>query len=263
MAGVHTVFHLAGVRRAASRAEFLRVNAEGTQHVCAAMAAAGVRRLVLAGSLAATGPSAPGRPRREDDPFAPAEWYGESKVEAERLAFAWSDRLEVTSCRPARILGPGDRENLAFFKLVKRGVVLRLGGPERRLSLVDVEDVVDQLLLQADLPAAVGEAFFCASKETMTLEQMMRLIAGALGVPARAVVVPGAALRALAAAADVVTAATGRRLPLNRKLARQLLAPGWECSIEKAERRLGFHPRRTLAASLERSAAAYVAAGWL
>jgi nucleoside-diphosphate-sugar epimerase len=263
MAGVHTVFHLAGIRRASTREDFLRVNAEGTRHVCDAMVEAGAKRLVLAGSLAATGPSTGGRPRTEDDPFAPEEWYGESKAEAERIAFSYADRLEVTSCRPARILGPGDHENLTFFKLVKKGLVLKLGGPERRLSLVDVEDVVDQLLLQADKPEAVGQAFFCASKETMTLEAMMRVIAGALGVEARTLYVPQAVLRALGAAADVVSNATGKKLPLNRKLARQLLAPGWECSIAKAERLLGYQPKRSLEESLRRSADAYLAAGWL
>lgn len=263
MAGVHTVFHLAGIRRASTREDFLRVNAEGTRHVCDAMVDAGAKRLVLAGSLAATGPSIGGRPRTEDDPLAPEEWYGESKVEAERIAFSYGDRLEVTSCRPARILGPGDHENLTFFKLVKKGFVLKLGGRERRLSLVDVDDVVDQLLLQADRPEAVGQAFFCASKETMTLEAMMRLIADALGVKARTIYVPQAALRALGSVADVVSNATGKKLPINRKLARQLLAPGWECSIAKAERLLGYQPKRSLEASLRRSADAYLAAGWL
>jgi len=263
MAGVHTVFHLAGIRRASTRDDFLRVNAEGTRHVCDAMVAAGAKRLVLAGSLAASGPSAGGRPRREDDPFAPEEWYGESKAEAERIAFSYGDRLEVTSCRPARILGPGDHENLTFFKLVKKGVVLRLGGPERRLSMVDVEDVVEQLLLQADRPEAVGQAFFCASRETETVEQLMRTIADALGLKARTVHVPEALLRAVGSVADVISNATGKKLPINRKLARQLLAPGWECSTEKAERLLGFVARRSLEASIRRSAESYVAAGWL
>ena len=263
MAGVHTVFHLAGIRRASTRDDFLRVNAEGTRHVCDAMVAAGAKRLVLAGSLAASGPSVGGRPRREDDPFAPEEWYGESKAEAERIAFSYGDRLEVTSCRPARILGPGDHENLTFFKLVKKGVVLRLGGPERRLSMVDVEDVVEQLLLQADRPEAVGQAFFCASRETETVEQLMRTIADALGLKARTVHVPEALLRAVGSVADVISNATGKKLPINRKLARQLLAPGWECSTEKAERLLGFVARRSLEASIRRSAESYVAAGWL
>lgn len=261
--GVHTVFHLAGIRRASTREEFMRVNAEGTRFVAEAMAAVGAKRLVLVSSLAAAGPSEGGRPRTEDDALAPTEWYGESKAEAERLAFGFADRLEVTSCRPSRILGPGDHENLTFFKLVKKGVVLKLGGPERRLSVVDVEDVVDQLLLQADRPEAVGQAFFSSSRETTTLEGLMRSIAQVLGVTPRTVSVPAPALSALGAVADLVSNVTGKRLALNRKLARQLLAPGWTCRIDKAERLLGYTPKRTVQTSLERSARWYLDAGWL
>ena len=96
---VDVVFHLAGIRRAATREDFMRVNAEGTQRVCEAMAQASTRRLVLCSSLAANGPSTAARPRVESDPFCPEEWYGESKAEAERIAFGFIDRLEVTCCR--------------------------------------------------------------------------------------------------------------------------------------------------------------------
>ena len=263
LAGVHTVFHLAGIRRGATRDDFMRVNAEGTRHVCDAMVAAGAKRLVLVGSLAATGPSIGGVPRVETDRFNPQEWYGESKVEAERIAFSFNGKLEVTSCRPSRIVGPGDHENLTFFKLVKKGVILRIGGAERKLSFVDVEDVVDQLLLQADRPEAVGEAFFASSDETESVEELMRTVGQVLGLHPRTLYVPELLLSALGRAADVVTNVTGRKLPLNRKLARQLLAPGWTCSIEKARRLLGYSPRRTIADSLKRSAESYLKLGWL
>ncbi len=261
--GVEVVFHLAGIRRAATRAEFMRINAEGTRNVAEAMVKAGARRLVLCGSLAASGPSVGGRPRVEADPFCPEEWYGESKAEAERVAFEYANALEVTACRPGRILGPGDKENLTFFKLVKRGVVVRILGPERRLSVVGVEDAVDLLLLQGDRPEAKGEAFFCASDETTSLYAMMRTIADSLGIDAREVPVPEALLSAAGAVGDWVSKLTGRRLPVSRKLARQLLAPGWTCSIEKAKRLLGYAPSRTVRQALEQSAQSYFEAGWL
>jgi nucleoside-diphosphate-sugar epimerase len=263
MKGVHTVFHLAGIRRAGTRDEFIRVNAEGTRHVCEAMVNANAQRLVFVGSLAASGPSTGGRHRVEDDPFEPQEWYGESKVEAERIAFEYANKFEVTSCRPARIIGPGDHENLQFFKLVKKGIVLKLGGPERKLSFVDVEDVVDQLLLQADKPEAVGQAFFAASDEYWSVEGLMREVGKILGLSPRTLPLPPLVLTALANVADVVTNTTGRKLPLNRKLARQLLAPGWTCRIDKAKTLLGYQPKRTIADSLKRSADSYLALGWL
>ncbi|RYZ35611.1 MAG: NAD-dependent epimerase/dehydratase family protein [Myxococcaceae bacterium] len=263
--GVDVVFHLAGIRRAAQRDEFIRVNAGGTRLLCDALAALpGPRpRLVMCGSLASHGPSTPERPHVEEDAFHPHEWYGESKAEAEDIAFSFKDRLPVTVIRPPRILGPGDRENLSFFKLAKQGIRLELVGGPRPLSLVDVEDVVDLLIVLAERPEALGEAFFCAGPERLTLEEMQDLGAKALGYHPKTVRMRPAVLTALATAADGVTRLTGKKLPLNRKLARQLLAPAWTCSGAKAERLLGFRPRRNLAESITRSGEWYRAQGWL
>jgi dihydroflavonol-4-reductase len=263
MANVDVVFHLAGIRRAPIRSTFFQVNAEGTRNVCDASWRCGVRRLVLAGSLAAVGPSQPDRPHVESDPFAPEEWYGESKAEAERIAQEPRGQLEVTVVRPPRILGPADRENLVFFKLIRRGIRLVIGGGPRLLSVVDVDDVVDFLMLLAERPEARGEAFFCPGPGTTTLEDIQDQGAQVLGLRPRTLHVSPSMLRALASAADVVSRTTGRHLPLNRKLARQLLAPAWTCSGEKAATRLGWRPRVSLAESIGRSAAWYQAEGWL
>ncbi|AGC42990.1 hypothetical protein MYSTI_01658 [Myxococcus stipitatus DSM 14675] len=264
--GQDVVFHLAGVRRGATREDFMHVNAEGTRHLCDAMVAAGHRpRMVLVGSLAAMGPSSASRPHVEEDPFQPYEWYGESKAEAERIAFSYGDRLPVTVSRPPRILGPRDRENLTFFRLVKKGLRLELGGGPRPLTMIDVEDVVDALILQAEHPRAVGEAFFCAGPggKTLSLEGVQDLCAQALGLQPRTARVSPWVLKAIASAADGLSRVSGRKLPLNRKLARQLLAPAWTCSGAKAERLLGFRPRRDLEDSIRRSALWYVEHGWL
>jgi nucleoside-diphosphate-sugar epimerase len=261
--GVDVVFHLAGIRRAPAKEIFDRVNGEGTRHVCEAAVAGGARRVLLCGSLAANGPSRPDRPKVETDPFAPFEWYGESKAASEQIAFSYRDRLEVVAARPSRIVGPGDRENLTFFKLVKRGVKLAVAGPRRPLSMVDVEDVVDALLLMADRKEAAGEAFFVSSAETSTVEELQEEAARQLDARPRRVVLPGPVLYGIGAVADAVSRVTGKHLPVNRKLARQLLAPAWTCSIEKARRMLGYEPKVTLAESIRRSIAWYRENGWL
>jgi nucleoside-diphosphate-sugar epimerase len=260
--GVEVVFHLAGLRRAPERSAFFRVNAEGTRTVCEAMLRLGARRMVLAGSLAAVGPSTPDRPHVETDPFAPEEWYGESKAQAERIALGTAG-LEVTVARPPRILGPGDRENLVFFRLVKRGLRLEIAGGPRPLSVVDVDDVVELLLVQAVRPEAVGEVFFAPGPDRTSLEEIQALGAEVLGVRTRTLRLSPRRLRALAAMADGFSRLTGKHLPLNRKLARQLLAPAWTCSGEKARERLGWVPRIDARTSIARSAAWYQAQGWL
>jgi nucleoside-diphosphate-sugar epimerase len=262
VAGCALVFHLAGVRRATRPAEFIRGNVESTRLLLDACGRAGdVSRFVLAGSLAACGPSRAGK--RESDPLEPHEWYGESKAAAERLALSYADRLPVAVARPPRIMGPGDRENLLFFRIAARGVVLRFLGPERPISWIDVRDCARGFLALAEHPRAAGETFFLASPDRTDVVGLQRAIAEALGVRARELPVPPAALRAAAALADAVTNATGRKLPLNRKLARQVLAEGWTCRVEKALETLGFEARTPLAESLAAAAASYRAAGLL
>jgi len=260
--GCDVVIHLAGIRRAPERETFFRVNAEGTRRICEAIVRVGGKsRLVLAGSLAAIGP------RRdsptEDAPFAPGDWYGESKAEAERIAYSFADRMPVVVARPSRILGAGDRENLLFFKIVQRGFKVSLWGePKPVFSFIDVEDVVDALVLLATKAEAVGQSFF-VSHQTATMEALQDEVARALGKRVFTLHVPRTALKAMGAAADLVSRATGKHLPINRKLAQQLLVPGWTCSTAKAKERLGFEAKTPIAESIDRAARGYRDAGWL
>lgn len=261
--GCDAVFHLAGVRRSARREEFMRVNAEATRLLLDACLEGAPRlsRFVLAGSITAAGPSRDGK--REEDPLAPVEWYGESKAEAERIALSYADQLPVAVARPPRVTGPGDRENLLFFRLVKAGFLFTFSGGPRPLSFVDVEDCVRGLLLLAERPEAKGQAFFLASRERTDVESLQREAARALGVSPRTIRLPPLVLGGAAALADAVSSVTGVRLPLNRKLAHQILAPGWTCDPGKAERLLGFEAKVSLSASIERAARWYVDHHWL
>src|SRR5205823_5401767 len=100
---------------------------------------------------------------------------------------------------------------------------------------------------------AVGQVFFIASPERTDLVGLQQHVANTLGMSPRVVHVWPWLLKAAAAAADGITNATGRRLPLNRKLASQLLAPGWTCQVGKAKALLGFEAAIPLAESVARA----------
>lgn len=263
VAGQEAMIHLAGIRRSTDAAEFMRVNAEGTRAALEACLAAtpNLTRFVLAGSRAAIAPSPD--PVDETAPFGPAEPYGASKAEAERIALSYADRLPVAVARPPRIMGPGDRENLLFFRIARRGFAVGFSGPARPLSWIDVDDCARGFLLLTERPEAVGQVFFLASPEPTSTQGLMLEAAHALGVGPRRMTVPASVLRAVARAADGITNLTGRRLPLNRKLAAQVLAPGWQCNPGKARSRLGFEASTPLADSIARAARWYVEHGWL
>jgi dihydroflavonol-4-reductase len=263
VAGTDVVFHLAGIRRAPRKAVFQAINVEGTRNVCEAIAAQPTPpRMVHAGSLAASGPAYEGRPLKESDPFRPFEWYGESKADAEGIVRGYGERIPWTVLRPPRILGPGDRENLPFFRIAARGLRLKVGGRRRPMSVVDVEDVVAALLLLAEHDAAPGEAFFIAADGDVSLPELMDRVGEALGRSRlRTVPLPQALLWPLATVADGLARITGKRLPLGRTLVRQLTAPGWVCDAEKAKTRLGWAPKVSIADSVRAAARGYRAQG--
>jgi nucleoside-diphosphate-sugar epimerase len=95
------------------------------------------------------------------------------------------------------------------------------------------------------------------------MEELQDEVARALGVRVRTLRLPRTALRLLGVGADAISRATGRHLPVNRKMAQQLLVPGWTCSTAKARARLGFEARTPIAESIARAARGYREAGWL
>jgi nucleoside-diphosphate-sugar epimerase len=184
------------------------------------------------------------------------EAYGQSKVDAERLCHQFAARVPTAIARPPRVLG--------FVKLVKRGFLLEVEGGPRPLSMIDVEDCVRGFALLGTHPAAVGQTYFLTAADTITIERIQEISAAALALTIRhRLRVSPLALRTLARGADLMSRASGRHLPLNKKLAEQLLAPAWTCSGEKAKRELGFVARHTLADATTRSCRWYREKGWV
>src|SRR5262249_292268 len=138
-AGVTGIVHAAGLVKARSGEEFMRVNRGGTERLLDAALEnrASLRRFVLVSSLAALRPSdASGTPGSEEAEPRPVTDYGKGKLAAERAALAKKAELPLVILRPPAIYGPRDREILAFFKSIKLGVLPLLGSTQNRLSMI-------------------------------------------------------------------------------------------------------------------------------
>lgn len=113
MEGITGVYHAAAKIQTyvGGEREIYETNVLGTRNVLRAARAAGVKRVIVTGSLSAVGVT-PGRPSNEDDPFYPFDKhlpYGFTKAFVEhecwKAAAEGQDVVVVTSCA---ILGPHD-----------------------------------------------------------------------------------------------------------------------------------------------------------
>ena len=251
MDGMDAVLHLAAMMDVwRPMRDYHAVNVTGTQHVCRAALAAGVRRLVHMSSSSVYG-MALGRPADESFPLAPfPDPYPVTKAAGDRVVqrMIAEDHLPAVIIRPDQIFGPGD--HLHFGKMADRlragrGVII--GPGDNALPFVYVTDVVQGLLLALDHPGAAGQAFNITNDNPLTQLQFMEAIARETGaspphrrVPYRPLYAAGYLAERLAALGP-----TAHRPPITR-LGVAFFGTDNRYSIGKARRELGFRPKVSL-----------------
>lgn len=192
LTGCDGVIHLlARVHRDGSGtdAEYLVDNRDITERLARDAAAAGVKRLVFVSSIKVNGDaSRPGTPFRPDDPPAPADAYGRSKLAAELALRAVADEtgLEVVVVRPPLVYGPGVGANFErLVRLVALGLPLPFARLGNRRSLIGLGNLSDLLRVCLVHPDAAGETFLVADGASPTLPELLLAIGRALGRPVR------------------------------------------------------------------------------
>ncbi len=265
--GVDVVFHVAGVTRRRTLAEFRAGNVAPTAALLDALAAQRrpPGRFVLVSSQAAAGAAAaPDRPRTEADAPEPVGAYGHSKREAERLVAAHPGGVAWTVVRPSAVYGPRDADFLPAFRSAARGVALYPGARDAALSLVYVGDLARALLLAAAAPAAAGRTYFVAGDEQTSWPAVYAAAAAAAGRRVRwAAAAPAWALGAAGVAGDAYAALTGRHPLVTREKARLARPRWWCCSAARARVELGWRAEVGLAEGARRAHAWYRAQGLL
>ncbi len=262
--GVDQVYHVAGLTRAPTAREFLRVNAEGTRHLVRACleGTRGPRRFIYLSSLAAAGPMPSAIPIAEDILPRPVSPYGRSKLEGEVAVLAAKDRLHVTVLRPPVVYGPRDRGVLEFARWVARGLLPMPAGPPRSLSLCYIQDLVAALLAAGEVEVASGEIFHVAGEGAFTWQEVGDALGDALGVRPKPMRLPVPVLLAVATIADSWGWVTGRPGYFSRGKVREATGH-WICDTRKVRQQLGMVPRVGLREGVALSMKWYREAGWL
>ena len=181
VAGADVVVHAAAALPIqAKRETIFTVNVGGTENVVTAARAAGCGRVVLSSSTAVYGVPRV-HPLLEDAPVVGVGWYGESKIQAERVVREAAG-VEAAIIRPKTFLGP---ERLGVFEIlfdwIREGRRIPiLGSGHNRYQLLAVSDLVDAIVRAGQRPEAAGQTFNIGAREFGTVrEDLGALIAHA------------------------------------------------------------------------------------
>ena len=249
LAGVDTVYHLAGVVHAMATidvdpSQYYAVNTAASEELAKQGAAAGVRQFIYFSSVKAV--ADPGNECVDESwQRPPNDPYGQSKLEAEQRLFAIGSEsgMQVTVLRPALVYGPAVKGNLwRMLQAIDKGRFPPLPDTGNQRSMVCVDDLVDAARLAADSPQADGQVYIVSDGAHYSTRQMSDWMHEALGRKVPGWSIPVFVLRAGALLGDVTERVSGRPLPLNPGVLQRLLGSACYRS-DKIQQELGWRPR--------------------
>lgn len=251
--GADLVIHCAGAIKARDRAAFHSANAESVERLIEACATTDTKpRFILLSTLAAREPK--------------ISAYAESKHAGEEVAEALSAALQsLTVLRPPAVYGPGDRETLAFFKLLQRGLAVVPKQPSARLSLIHVADLVECVarLAAAEAPPQGIFEIGDSAPEGYSWPELIAAGEAAVGRSARKIALPWPLASTLGAAISVAAGVLGLAPMLSRGKAAELFHTDWVVRDRRLQLALACPPRIGIAEGFAETVAWYRARSWL
>ena len=270
------VVHAAGVTKCLNKADFRRINTEGTKNLVLALLALQMplQRFVYISSLSVFGAIREQQPYeeiRETDTPQPNTEYGRSKLEAEE----WLDQLmeeekrkkkEVFPCvilRPTGVYGPREKDYFMMAKSIKGHSDFAVGYKRQDITFVYVTDVVQAVFLALEKGQA-GRKYFLSDGEVYQSTTFSDLIHEELGRPWWIrITAPVWVLRIVTFFGEHIGHLTGKVTALNNDKYNILKQRNWRCDIQPAIDELGYQPQVQLAEGVKRSIKWYKDNGWL
>jgi dihydroflavonol-4-reductase len=224
-----------------------RTNVQGTRHLLAAAADAGLRRIVYTSSVATLGLRPDRLPADETTPATLAGMVGHykrSKFLAEQAVreLVAETGLPVVIVNPAAPVGPGDARPTPTGRVVLEAARGRVPAyVDTGLNLVHVDDVAMGHLL-AFQHGRVGERYILGG-ENLPLSRMLALIADLMGRRPPRLRLPAGALLPVALIAEAIARVGRGREPLLTADGVRMARKPMYFTSAKAERELGYRSR--------------------
>ena len=237
------VVHAAGVTKCLNKADFHRINTEGTKNLVEALLEVKMplKRFVFVSSLSVFGAIKEKFPYdeiREDDIPQPNTEYGRSKLATEQYLASIGTRLPYIILRPTGVYGPREKDYFMMAKSIKQHIDFAVGFQRQDITFVYVTDVVQAIFLALE-KGETGRKYFLSDGEVYQSTTFSDLIHEELGRPWwLRITAPTWVLRIITFFGEYVGRMTGKVTALNNDKYNILKQRNWRCDITPARRAL-------------------------
>ena len=262
------VVHAAGVTKCLNKADFRRINTEGTKNLVDALLdlQMPLKRFVFLSSLSVFGAIKEQLPYdeiREDDTPKPNTEYGRSKLEAEKYIDSIGSRLPYTILRPTGVYGPREKDYFMMAKSIKQHIDFAVGYQRQDITFVYVTDVVQAVFLALE-KGETGRKYFLSDGQVYQSTTFSDLIHEELGRPWwLRITAPVWVLRVVTFFGEYIGHMTGKVTALNNDKYNILRQRNWRCDIEPTRHELGFEPKVQLKEGVKTTIQWYKDHKWL
>ena len=262
------VVHAAGVTKCLNKADFHRINTEGTKNLVDALLdlQMPLKRFVFLSSLSVFGAIKERLPYdeiREDDTPQPNTEYGRSKLEAERYIDSIGSRLPYIILRPTGVYGPKEKDYFMMAKSIKQHIDFAVGYQRQDITFVYVTDVVQAVFLALE-KGETGRKYFLSDGQVYQSTTFSDLIHEELGRPWwLRITAPVWVLRVVTFFGEYIGHMTGKVTALNNDKYNILRQRNWRCDIEATRHELGFEPKVQLKEGVKTTIQWYKDHKWL
>lgn len=265
MKNVEIVHHLAAAFREMNVPDsyYREVNVGGTRNALEAAYNENVKKFIYCSTCGVHG-NIDNPPGDEDAPIQPADYYQQTKYEAEPIVHEFYKKgMKTVILRPAAIYGPGDPERFfMIFKRVAGGRFPMFGNGKTYYHPLYIDNLIDAHMLSMEDGKGDGEAYLIADEDYIEIKELVKKVADAMNVqvsiphfPVMPLVVAGHICEKMCKPFGITPPIFPRRVDWYRQ--------NRAFKIDKAKRDLGYQPKIDLDEGLRRTARWYKEEGYL
>ncbi|MCF0210867.1 MAG: NAD(P)-dependent oxidoreductase, partial [Bacteroidales bacterium] len=225
----HTIFHLAGLTKAKSQAQFDKINFTYTANLVEAIKGIDTK-LVYMSSFAAHGPANdnPFTPAKVEDKNTPNTMYGVSKLKAEEYLHQNCENKYII-LRPTGVYGPRETDYFVYFKTIANHIDATLGRPKQRLTFIYSKDLCQAAILASENRELTSKTYFVSDGNVYLDTDFSKITKDVLKTWTISLRFPLWIVKGISFCLDTLGRLIGTQFTLNRDKYNMLAARNWDC----------------------------------